>query len=656
MACRNNQGVIFVALFFCSVGFLFSSEVQEQGALINHIPITEFNKDETIKFQASIKEAVMWVRFYLHQPGSDLVQVRDMEKESEGTYLFRLDTARLVSASFEYHIAARMGNRVVCIPEGAPQAVFHVEQKGRKPAGPEQEIIQKKIGGPARLGLPVRLTGTILYQITTDDARPSLANPAPDGNLLAEYAYLGPSDFSLKVMADLSYQNAPLPGENKIDLNRFLFSIQKSGHTLQAGDLVFRESEFTIEAGGQRGIDYVFQNKDAYIHLFDVSAVRPRGFDGFGLPKPEVSVWGGAAGYSILNGIFSIKAIYVSGKDDPGQAVNAIYNSFYQRREGTSLAIVPQVRLWQGKLFFGGEYALSRLDNNLNDQAGAQSDHAWKAGGGLLLKNFHFNATYRHIGKNYGSLGFPFFANDRKGFELNMGFRLAALSVEGFSSLLQNNVEEDPSQVMVKGYNHRVHLNWAQGSKFNLLLGYERDEQVSSRNAVPIKEDKQNTNSFTGGIGFQLSPASRLNLSAAVSDLKFPDKPEKNSSSLGLILGGQFQTGGRFSLFPSAGLFLVKNTLSDAQTLNTNLSLVSEVFLFPRLLSFFLTGSFYQTDATNQKTGNTISLEGRLNLYLDRLIPIGRWILALRGNYSSLKTSGVQTSDNSVYIQMDISF
>jgi len=50
-----------------------------------------------------------------------------------------------------------------------------------------------------------------------------------------------------------------------------------------------------------------------------VSSQQIKGFNGFGIPKSNANVLGGAVGYKFLRDMIFLKAVYLAGKDDPNQ-------------------------------------------------------------------------------------------------------------------------------------------------------------------------------------------------------------------------------------------------------------------------------------------------------------------------------------------------
>lgn len=406
-------------------------------------------------------------------------------------------------------------------------------------------------------------------------------------------------------------------------------------------------------------MEYVFDNQRAYFHLFDVSSQQPKGFKGFGIPESEISIIGGAVGYKFFNDKFSLKAIYLSGKDDPNQGINVGVSDFYQKRKGSVIAIVEEANLFENRLNLKAEFARSNYDEDLTDTIEAASDNAFNIGGSFSYGEtgiITIGANYKYIGKEFNSIGYQYFTNDRKGLETNFGFTFKRLNLTANYIMEQDNVKNDPSANTTKNRNVRVNLSLGFSDKVSLNLGYRRDKQDTYKEEKKTSLQDSLTNEFTGGLNFIFSQSVSLNITLTNSLLSSENNPQSDSSTLTLNLGGSFYAGEIFSLTPSFSYSKIKNKFTNEETLTYNSFITSEIAFIPRVFSIFFSGSYNRTELAPDNISSIFDLSGGFNFYLDKLIKIGSVILSLTGNYKYMDTAGITDSDYSLLFKCDFSF
>jgi len=127
-----------------------------------------------------------------------------------------------------------------------------------------------------------------------------------------------------------------------------------------------------------------------------------------------------------------------------------------------------------------GEVAQSQFDENVQDQEGSKTDLAWKVGGNVAAGVLTAGATYRSIGKDFNSVGFPYFTNDREGVEANVGLNAGRVSLTGSYVSSSDNVENDPAGETTSDQNGNAGLMWSISDRVSLTLGYSMNKQNTS--------------------------------------------------------------------------------------------------------------------------------------------------------------------------------
>ncbi len=415
-----------VAFLFLVLGFLprdtFFAQTAPAPARIEHNAVLSFSHGDKLQIQARAQAELEWLRFYYRAEGVQEFQVRNMEKREDSNYVYEFNTAELPGLKFEYYLEAKTSGGVGYAPPGAPQKTYASVGQSRDP------LPEVPPGAPSpqeeakRFRLPVNLTGSI-QALLKEHHHPGEsqqgAQTAANVRIFTSYTK---DDLNLGVDSNLAYAKTPIPGANKLDLSNMMVSASKGGHSLKAGDINITETEFTVAGLGRRGFDYAFRSSKLSVRAFDVSAQQLRGFKGIGFPKGNANILGGALGYKFFKDMILLKAVYLAGKDDPSQGINVGFSPFVKSRKGNVLALVEETYLFQNRLTLAGEFARSDFDEDVQDQRGSRSDFAWKIGGNLSSRLVTAGATYRRIGKDFNSIGFPFFTNDRQSLEANLGW------------------------------------------------------------------------------------------------------------------------------------------------------------------------------------------------------------------------------------------
>lgn len=646
--------IALVALGWMGHWALFAQPVP--GALqIEHAPVVSYVAGESLIIAARAPGA-RGMRILFRFPGVDEFQVRKMNKGEGGEFSFALDSREVTGASFDYYVEAERKGELAFLPAGAPSSFFTATGEG----GPALEVpgdLPSPTPAEGKVTWPVSLTGTgqaVIYE-KDESATPKDYPLAGNVRLAANYRK---GDTNVVFDTTFNYSNTPVQGEKDIDLSNMAVSVSHDQHSLKAGDVNITESEFTVQGLGRRGLEYAYAGAKASIHIFDINSQQPRGFDGFGVPKPALSIFGGAVGYKFLKDAISIKAVYLSGKDDPTLGVNVSESNFNARgRKGSVFALIEETNLFQNRLTLGGEYARSDFDGDTSDTSGSRRDSAWRVGGSFRSGILQAGAIYRFIGGGFNPIGFQYFSNDRRGLEANVGLSKGRLSLTGTFQSMKDNVNGDAERDTTKNMNGNLNFMWNVSDKVSFNIGYQRGEQDTSRDgATPLFPQDSVTDQVSGALMFTLSPSASLNLQVANASASSKSSPQGNNTGLNVNFGGAFRAGNVLSFSPTLGFAAAKNKFTGERQLTYNSFLAAELNIVPEWFSTSIQGGYTRSDNGSMGVSETLNLSGLLSLQLRKLIKIGTVSLSARGNYGRTKMTGFSNTVSSVLAQCDFSF
>ncbi len=640
-------------LILTSLFFLFNLFIYAQKT-IQHTPFVRFTHGEKIEIRGTVSGEVEWMRFYFRYEGLNQFQVREMSKEN-GTFVFELDTSILLSLQFEYYLSAKVKDKIINYPADAPSMTVKVTGESKEPLPEIPQEFPSPEEEEKKFKLPLSVNGSVQSRIAQKEEVEGEKKTNASGNLRVFHSYQKEGAFSFDFDSNFNYTNTPVEGDKSFDLSNMMLALLKDNHTLRAGDININESEYTVSGLGRRGMEYIFDNQKVYFHLFDVSSQQPKGFKGFGIPKSNISILGGAIGYRFFNDKVSLKAIYLSGKDDPSQGVNTGSSPYYQSRKGNVMSIVEETKLFENKLNLKAEFAKSKYDGDLTDDIGAQSDNAYNLGAGFNYGGLSIGANYRYTGKDFNPIGFQSFTSDRKGYEALAGFTKGIMNLTGSYIFERDNVKGDPSQLTTKNGAGNLSLAFTFSPKVSLNLGYKRSKQKTLQNETEVSGQDYLTNEYSSSLTLNLNESSSLNLALTNSTLSSKSSPESETSALTFNIGGAFRKGERLTLNPMIGYSKTLNKFTNEKNLNYNTLLTGEIAFIPKVFSLIFSSSFNRSETSTSAT-DTFDTTGGLNLYLDKLIKFGSIILSVKGGYNLNKVDEEKIADYKIFFQLDFSF
>ena len=633
-----------------------SGGVGQGLSAIEHTPIVNFSHGDKLKIEAASKMGADSMIFYFRYSGIAQWQARNMVKSGLSAYAFGFDTSVLPSNEFEYYLEAQKAGQKFYYPSSAPGQPLKVSGASTEPLPQVPENMPTPQEEEKKFKLPFGANGSLQSAIYEKEPQPGIKSTTAGGNFRVFHTGQVVGSTAINIDSNFSFTNTPLPEEKNVDLSNMIVGVTQGSHTLQAGDISLNESEYSVNGAGRRGVDYAFNNQKVYVHAFDISSQQVKGFKGFGIPNEEVSVMGGAAGLSLFKNAVSVKAIYVSGKDNPFQGTNVGASPYSAARQGRVLAVTEETRLFNNRLNLKAEIARSTYDGDLSDQIGESSDNALYLGTGFSLGALTLGAVYRYVGKDFNSVGLQSLANDKKGLEASLSFSKGILNIQGSFMLQQDNVKNDPSQYTTKADNGSLNCSLSFSSKLILGLGYRRTGQRTTFGGAETDNQDSLTDEFSGTFNLNLSSAVGLNLTVTNSTLSSQANPTTDSSALGLNLGCFINVGEILTLSPTFGVSQSLNKSTNEKILTYNSLLAGEVYLVRRLCSLLIAGSFNRSEAPSAGVANGLDVTSGLNFYLGRALKFTELVLSAKGSYQFSESSGLRTENYRIFFQSDISF
>jgi hypothetical protein len=650
----------FYFYFFLVLGpaqaLVFSGQSSPSANRILHSSVSAFNHGEAVEIKASIAGEVAGMEFLVRYTGLKQFQVRRMEKGNNNVFTFAFDTTELPGLEFEYYLSAQAGEERILFPAQAPEQTIKVAGTSAKPIPrlPEDLIAPIKTRKKFQFPMMASAAGEQKFVEVEKGFQKVEERVSANGNVRLFQNYQS-GDFAMNFDSNLPYATTPPPGQNEFDLSNMMVSLSKRNHAVRAGDLNIYESEFTINAFGRRGMEYVFDNRRVYFHVFDVSSQQMKGFRGFGIPRSDISLVGGAAGFSLFRNASKTKAVFLTGKDNPLQGQNVGASFTMPGREGSVMALVEELRLFQNRLELKAEIAHSK-NNSPGDSGNEISGNAWNVRARFGWKFLNLGAGYKHIGKDFNPIGYQFFTKDRQGLETSLGLVYGRFNLMGTYTSEQDNVEDNPLQRTAENSNQGVALSWAPWNAISLQVGYRTGKQKIQMKDTQTSFQDILTRQYTGSVNFMLGMAANLNVSASSIDMTNQINPAWDRKDLTLNLGAGIRAGEYFSFCPNLSLTQTTNKFTQQKTQSFNSFVMTEIAFYPRVASFSLTGGMSRFEVFPGNISDSLNIAGNLNVLLRELIKVMQVGIVLTGNYQRLKFQGRADSHFDMRLKFNFAF
>jgi hypothetical protein len=642
-------------LLFAVIISLAGTASAQAPPAISHLPPASFTRGQILKLEVSVAQKPDWLTVFWRVAGAEDFLAQTFTLGNNGIWQAAIDTSQVTADRIEYYLVCKANGQIQYLPELIPDNLFRLAA-----SGPASGLELAASGSPApapqpdRQPFPLHVDANLETHFNDDPGSGTAVDPAHTENIRLNYR-LQKNNFNLELQSRASYSNLLVSGQTAFDLPDLRLAVSEKAHALRLGDIAPSESELTISGMGRRGLEYVFDDKRFYVHLFTGSTQQPLGFKGLGIPQAAASLYGGAAGITLFNGL-SLKTIYITGEDDPALAANIGTAQFYsQKRKGNVMAVIGQSRLWKQRLTLTAEYAKSNYDADTSDTIAETSGSAMRINGTLQLGGLDLQAGYKDVGAAFNSIAQPFFLNDRKGFNAAAGMTLSTVRLSGALAFETTNADDDPALIVARDFRRQLDLSWQFKANSSLRFGYNASRQDARLNSNPVLQGNLNREGFSAGLALGLSSSLRFGLDARVDALRSADNPVLAGKSTGVNINAAWQVQDRFQVSSAAGISQTENTASGEEATLYTLFLNGDVTLIRQLLSLNATGSYFRYRLAMPSDSKSMQADGGICFHLKRLLPFGDIVFSLRGGYVSTAIAGVTTYKSRLFLRGDIS-
>ncbi len=621
-----------------------------QGQAPTFTAVPPSKPGEPLRFSFQAPPGVLWAMVFYRAAGED--EFRSLPLRPEGSGLVAdLPTGEIGGRQVQYYLAFKGAEGIKYLPENAPGSLMGLELVG--------EPGQVAAGSSLKQRVPFHVEVSLEQVVYRSQKMEGERTFFSSGQVALGYE-LESGEHHLSLNTRVAYQDQPMPGQSHWSMGELRGLYTYQNHRAQIGDMALQESEFTVGGSGRRGMDYLYDDRTLYAHVFAVNTQQLGGFQGLAWPAKGTELFGGAVGYAWMEGRVKSKLVLLTGRDDPSQGVNIGAAPFMTRREGSTGAVTLEAALFNYRLSLNGEYARTDYDRDLDDGLGKVQDQAWRVGGAWNEKEYSARASYRQIGRDFGTLGYPVMEGDRRG--LDGGFSLnlnPAWSLNASLTSERNNPGADPLETRASNDVQTLDAHWTPQAGFTLKAGLSHGEQeaaTSLGSLVPFANSKRQ-GAFTG-LDWAMGAKGALGFSVQFDKLEGTGASTTTGRSTTLILGGSFQEPDRIRLAPtfSYSKSTEDGTGSDSKVASAFVN--ADITLVRRLLNLALNGGYNRMDAPGMvamiSTNLDAALQYQLSPYLERQFHRGQAVLALRFRYTRVQSQ--PEADRRASLTLNFSF
>lgn len=640
--CLRNGHALLGAVCLC----LVSAPLAAQGVAQMSAKVTAPGQPgEPVRIRVEVPSTTEWVAFLYRSKNAAEFDSITLRRESAQVFSGELDTAALPAGRVDYYLAVKSSTGIGYLPASAPGVFesFEVAKglEAKTPAG----------GSVATYRYPVHVEGSLEQMLHHEESVPGERRFTASGQLHVGFERETRED-KLLFDARMAYTNQPYGDQERAYLAGLQAEYTRGHHRLRAGDLTIQESEFTVSGAGRRGSDYTFDNQRAYAHLFAVNTQQLEGLEGAAWPHADTRLYGGALGYTFLEGAWKWKLVLLDGKDDPSKAVNGGFALANQRRKGSTTALMQEATLLAGRLNLSGEYARSRVDQDLSDGQDEVTGQAWRLGGVYTQGIFTGRAAYHAIGKNFDTLGQTGFVADRVGADASASWNFKGANL----SLTATDEKTHPSDgTTARNEAQTASLQWPLGRIVAARLGLSHGRQESGSDTDPLVpfSDSERKGGFAG-LDFAFGPRASVTTNYQLERLESSTGSTGRSETA--VVGGSFTLHPRLRLAPNLTWSRIENQPGDQTTRVFSAFLTTDVTFIPDLLTLSLAGGYSRTQQPTGERLTSLTSDASLQFMLNRYMPKGTCVLGLRGRTSRQdnESQPVQT-DNSIALTLNFS-
>ena len=605
---------------------------------------------EPVRFAFQAPQGVQWAMVFYRAVGEEEFRSLSLRVEA-GAMVANLPADEIGGRSIQYYLAFRAAEGVAYLPQGAPGIMANLELAPS--AG--QDSTGSRVKQKVPFHVEASLEQVVYRSQKVDNERTFFSG----GQVSLGYEVeAGEHRWSLNTR--VAYQDQPMLGQSHWSMGELRGLYAYREHRAQIGDMALQESEFTVGGSGRRGMDYLYDDQVFYAHVFAVNTQQLGGFKGLAWPVKGTQLFGGAVGYAWMEGRVKSKLVLLTGQDDFSQGVNIGAASFLTRREGSTAALTLEAALMNYRLSLNGEYARTSYDKDLDDTTGKVQDQAWRVGGAWNEKSYSARASYRQIGRDFGTLGYPVMEGDRR--SMDGGFSLTlnpAWSLNLSATSERNNPNADPLETRATNDVQSLDGHWSPVTGFTLKAGlsHAAQEAGSPKGAlVPFANSKRS--GLFSGFDWAMGAKGAVAFSVQVDKLEGTGVSTSTGRSTTLIMGGAFQEPDRIRLAPTFSYSKSTEDVSGQDYKVASLFLNADVTLVKKRLNLALNGGYNRMETpgvqTMTSTNADAALQYYLTPYLERQFHRGQAVLALRFRYTRIQS--LPEADRRASLTLNFSF
>ncbi len=589
---------------------------------------------EPVRFSLKAAAGLQWAMVFYRALGEDEFCSLPLRSKGEGgEWAAELPSDEIGGRAIQYYLAFKGTQGVAYLPEDAPTAISNLELSTEVSAatpGKTSSIRQK---------VPFHLDASLEQVIYRSDKLDTERTFSANGQVGLGYE-VEAGEHHLAFSTRVAYQNQVADGQPHWNVGELHGIWAFRDHQAQIGDMALQESEFTVGGSGRRGMDYKYDDHTFYAHLFAVGTEQLGEFKGLIWPEKGTELFGGALGYLFHEGQVKTKFVFLTGRDDPAQGVNVGFSNLMTRREGSTGAMTMEADLLQHRLNLNGEYARSSYDKDLDDTTGKVNDQAWRLGCAWNDTSYSARASYRQVGRDFGTLGYATTEGDRRAMDGGFTVSLSpswAINASAVSE--RNNPDGNPLETKATSDTQNMETQWMARPGFTVKAGLSHAKQTSAESDgyQVLFANSQHSGIFTG-FDWAMNPNSALTFNVQFDRIEGTGAYASTGRSTTAILGGSFLVPERFRIAPTVSYSCSKEDGTGADSKVASLFLNSEITLIQKRLILALNGGYNRTESGGMdaitSTNADAALQYHLSSFLDQAFHRGQAILALRFRYT----------------------
>lgn len=605
---------------------------------------------EPVRFAFQAPAGVQWAMVFYRAVGEDEFRSLPLRLETNAM-VATLPADEIGGRSIQYYLAFRGAEGVTYLPQGAPGIMANLELA----AAPGQSADGTKTKHKVPFHVEASLEQLVYRSQKVDNERTFFSG----GQVSLGYE-VESGEHRMSLNTRVAYQGQPMAGQSHWSVGELRGLYAYRDHRAQIGDMSLQESEFTVGGAGRRGMDYLYDDQVFYAHVFAVNTQQLGGFKGLAWPARGTELFGGAVGYAWMEGRVRSKLVLLTGRDDPSQGINVGAASFMTRREGSTAALTMEAALLSYRLSLNGEYARSSYDRDLDDPAGKVQDQAWRLGGAWSEKSYSARASYRQIGRDFGTLGYPMMEGDRR--SADGGFSLTldpAWSLNVSATSERNNPNADPLETRAQNDVQTLDGHWTPATGFTLKAGVSNAAQKAGSLADPLIPfaNSKRSGAFTG-FDWAMGAKGAVAFSVQFDRIEGTGASATTGRSTTMILGGSFQQPDVIRVAPTLSYSKSAEDGTGQDYSVASLFVNADVTLVKKMLNLALNGGYNRMDTPGAGVMTSTNLDAALQYYLtpylERQFHRGQAVLALRFRYTKIQS--LPEADRRASLTLNFSF